>query len=107
MSGLTLPFVKFAQLVNCPPGSGSCEGDTNLPQVDANALTLQNVLQILFGVVAAMTVIFIIISAIKLSTSLGNPQAVKQLRGSIIYAAIGLAVVLLAEVLVTFLLGSL
>lgn len=81
--------------------------DLGLPQVDANTLTVQNILQIIFGVVAAITVIFIIISAIKLSTSLGDPQAVKRLRGSIIYAAIGLVVVLLAETIVTFVLGSL
>lgn len=105
MDFVIIGTVRFAQIVNCPPGTDDC--DTNLPQVDANAATLQNVLQILFGIVAAMTIIYIIISAIKLSTSLGDPQAVKRLRGSLIYASIGLVIVLMAEAIVTFALGSL
>jgi hypothetical protein len=107
MQFATLKLMQFAQLTNCPPGSGNCKGDTNLPQIAADSNTLQVVLQLLFGILAAMAVIYIIIAAIKYSVSLGNPQATKTLRGTIIYAGVGLAVALLAEFIVTFTLGNL
>ena len=104
---MELKLFQLAQLVNCPPGTSGCKGDTNLPQVAANSDTLQIVLQLLFGILAAMAVIYIIIAAIKYSVSLGNPQATKQLRGTIIYAGVGLVVALMAEAIVTFTLGNL
>jgi hypothetical protein len=101
--------LKFAQAVsNCSPGDPGCTtGQTNLPQVAASSDTLKLVLQLVFGIIGALTVIFIIINALRYSTSLGDPQANAKIRNSLIYAAVGLAVVVSAEVIVTFVLGRL
>lgn len=90
----------------CPTNSQVDGLDTGLPTTCANSDAVKNILQIVFGVIAVMTVIFIIISAIRYSTSIGNPQATERLRNSIIYAAIGLIVVVSAELIVTFVLGK-
>ena len=102
---LQLYLMRFAQIVNCPAGATNCNGDTNLPQVAANNDTLRIVLSFVFGIIAALTVIYIIINALRYSTSLGDPQANARLRNSIIYAAVGLVVALSAEVIVQFTLG--
>ncbi len=100
--------LKLAQVSNCAPGN-SCDpnSQTNFPEVTASADTIKTGLQIFFGIIAAVTVIYIIINAIRYATSLGDPKANEQLRNSIIYAAIGLSVVLSAEAVVTFVLGRL
>lgn len=91
----------------CPPNSQVDGFDTGLPTTCASSDTVKIVLQIVFGVIAVMAIIFIIISAIRYSSSIGNPQATEKLRNSIIYAAIGLVVALSAEAIVTFTLGRL
>lgn len=78
------------------------------PNVPADDSSVQKILELALGVIASVTVIFIIINAIRYSTSLGgDPKANEKIRNSIIYAAIGLAVVLGAEVIVMFVLGRL
>lgn len=89
----------------CPTNSQVDGFDTGLPTTCADSNAVKTVLQIVFGVIAVTTVIFIIIYAIRYQTSIGNPQATEKLRNSIIYAAIGLAVALSAEAIVTFMLG--
>jgi hypothetical protein len=88
----------------CPTGATASGYNTNLPAVCASSDTIRPVLQIFFGVIAVMTVIYIIIAAIRYATALGDPQATARLRDTIIFASIGLAVVLSAEAIVTFLL---
>lgn len=77
------------------------------PQIDANATSFQNILSIVLGVVAAITVIFLIINALRYMTSVGDPQANARLRNSIIYGLIGLAVVITAEFIVNFVISRL
>lgn len=91
-------FTQFSQLVD----------SSKLPHINVdNSDFLRSVLQIALGVIAALAVIYIIISAIRYSVSVGDPQATAKLRGSLIYAGVGLAVVVGAEAIVTFALGKL
>ncbi len=77
------------------------------PTVSADDQSVTKIVSLALGVIAAVTVIFIIISALRYTTSLGDPQATARARNSIIYASIGLAVVVSAEVIVAFVLGHL
>ncbi len=81
--------------------------DNPFPNVHADNASLQKILGLVFGTIAAVTVIFIIINAIRYSTSLGDPQANARIRNSIIYASIGLVIVLGAEAIVTLAIGRL
>ena len=80
---------------------------TGLPQAHANSGQLQNILQIVFAVLAALAVLFIVVAGLRFITAQGNPQEVSKARSTIIYALIGLLVALLAEALVAFTLGKL
>lgn len=84
--------------------SQSCE--TGLPLLSPEA-GVDTVLQIAFGVIAAIAVIIILIAAINFATSEGDPQKAAKARGTIIFAAVGLMVALLAEAIVVFVIGNL
>lgn len=96
----------FAQLQNCPEGSGSgC--DTTLPTVAAGSDTFQTILQLFFGVFGAVAVLIFVWAGFKFIISAGDPQAISKARNMMIYAAVGIAVVLTAEIIVTYVLGNL
>ena len=89
----------FAQIQNCPTGSGAnCL--TTIPNIEANQSALSTFLGLLFGVLAAISVIIIVIQGIKFSTSQGDPQKATDARRAIIYAIVGLVVSLSAEAVV-------
>lgn len=77
-----------------------------LPVVDFNK-TLSNVLTIVFGIITLLSVIFIVIGGFKYVTSVGSPDGIQKAKNTILYALIGLAVGLLANVIVGIVLGRL
>lgn len=81
--------------------------DTGLPSVAANNDNMQVAFQIVFGVLAAIAIIIIIVSSLRLASSQGNPQEATKARQGIVYAAVGLIVALSAEIIVTYVLGAL
>jgi len=94
-------------------GAGLCETtktkvtcETGLPVVGAGGAQLQQILQIVFGVLAALAVLFIIIGGLRYITSQGNPQETAKARDTIIYALIGLVVAVLAQVIVLYVLDK-
>ena len=78
------------------------EGDVNIPKGSATNNTVTDGMQIVFGIAAAVAVLIIAISALRIVISRGNSQDVSKARDAIIYAAIGLAVSMLAFTIVTF-----
>ena len=86
------------QLTNILPGS-------NIPQVKANQSEIQVLLQLFFGVVGALALLFIIIGGFRYIISGGDPQAAAAGKKTIIYAAIGLVVAISGEAIVTWALG--
>lgn len=88
-------------------GSNGC----GLPQAGGpngvGSSQVHDVLQIVFAVLAALAVLFIVIGGLRMVTSQGNPQETGKARATIIYAVVGLVVALLAEALVAFVLGKL
>jgi hypothetical protein len=65
------------------------------------------IVRIISLIIGFLAVLFLIIQAIKMSASGGDPQAVASARSGIIYALIGLVVAALAQVLVDFVLTKL
>jgi hypothetical protein len=101
-------LLQFAAGViqNCDPNkSGSLNCQTTLPVIGATSDNVKVALQLIFGVIALLTVIYIIIAAIRYQISLGNPEATAKLRNTIIFAAVGLVITLAAEAIVTFTIG--
>lgn len=89
----------------CSSDGAGC--DTGLPQVSAGTPELQQILQIVFGISAALAVLFVVIGALRFVVSDGDPQDTARARNTIIYALIGLLIALAAEAIVSFALNKL
>lgn len=106
-------YIKIFQLINfisdttakssCP-GSGAQLGtcDTGLPMVGASNNELQTITQIAFGILAALSVLFIVIGGFRFVVSEGNPENISKARETILYSVIGLTISLIAEGIVSF-----
>ena len=68
--------------------------------------TVENILYIVFGVLGGLSVIVIIWAGLKYTMSAGDPSKTSEAKNQILYAAIGIAVALLAGVIVRFAAGS-
>ena len=81
MITLTNIATRFAQIKNCTidqaKNDPTCQ--TTLPTISANTASVQKILGIAFAVIGAMTVIFIIITAIRFVLSEGrNPRLLRE-----------------------------
>lgn len=77
-----------------------------LPEVSANGGEFNTILQLVFGIAGALAVLFIVISGFRYIISSGEPQAMTKAKNGIIYSVMGLAICILAEVIVTFVVGQ-
>jgi hypothetical protein len=78
------------------------EEQVNVPKTTLNESSASTGLQIFFGIAAAVAVLVIAVSALKMTISRGNADEVKKARDAILYASIGLAITLSGFVIVTF-----
>lgn len=85
-----------SQQAVCDSLGGCAEGGSSISGVLATAL---NILSLVAGTIA---VIMIIIAGIKFTTSQGDAGKVSGARNSVIYAIVGIIVVLLSQVIVQF-----
>jgi uncharacterized membrane protein YidH (DUF202 family) len=86
--------------------NGYCNG-TGLPTVNASANELQTALQIAFAILAAISVLFVIIGGLRYTLSQGNSQRMQEAKNTIIYAVVGLVIAISAEAIVSFALSYL
>lgn len=96
----------FAQIKNCDQGTQSNNCVTTLPHVAANENQLQNILSVIFGVFAAIAIITIMIAAVNFASAGSDTEKVARSKRAIIYALIGLAIAISAEVIVLTVLGK-
>lgn len=97
---------RFAVDVNgCE--EGVCDVGPTLPKVAANSNQVANILQLVFLAIGILAMVYIIIAGVRLITSFGeDPEALKKVRQSIIYAAVGLAVCLSAELIISLVINK-
>lgn len=72
------------------------------PQVGAGTGTIQTVLNIVFGTVGAIALLVVIVGALQYIISNGDPQTTSRAKDTIIYAVVGLAIVIMAAAIVNF-----
>lgn len=108
--GISRFYTLSTTTANCRAfGSSNAACDTGLPDVGGGNVTnteVQQVLVIVFGVIAALAVLMIVISGFRFIIAQGNPQETVKARNTIIYALIGLVVSLFAEAIVATVLGK-
>lgn len=101
------------------PTAGNCAGssvnlqvdnscqNTGLPVVSGGSGELQLILQVAFAILGAVAVLFVVIGGLRYAISDGDPEDMSKAKNTIIYAIVGLVIVLFAEAIVTFALGFL
>ena len=91
---MMLTLIHFAAILE--------ESSLNIPKADATTDRVQLGLQIFFGIAAAVALLIIAISALRMVIARGNSQDIVKARDAIVYASIGLAVTFTAFSIVTF-----
>lgn len=93
----------------CDPASTGTiqDGCTGLPRVAAGSQQLNQLITIGMAVVGAVAVLALVVAALHFVTSQGEPQEVAKARSTLIYVAVGVAIIVTAEAIVAFLLGYL
>ncbi len=79
---------------------------THLPTTSTSG-ALGIVLNIVFGTLTGLSVIIVVVGGIQFMASGGNPEQTNKAKNTILYAVIGLAVALTAEILINFVLNKL
>lgn len=78
----------------------------NLPKPQTGQAQVDSIVKAVLGICGAIAVIFIVLGAIRYGTSQGDPSATRQAKETIIYALVGLVVVVMAFGLVQFVLNK-
>ena len=73
---------------------------TGLPQVSADQDSLNKILAIFFGIVAALAILSIMIAAFNFVTSNGDAEKISRSKKTIVLALIGLLIAMSAEAIV-------
>lgn len=97
------PIHIVAALSKVCGNSGSC----GLPTAQANHTAIQNVLNIVFGLAGALSLLMITLSGFRYITSAGNPEKSNKAREGLIYSLVGLAICLSALAIVNFVVNRL
>lgn len=82
------------------------EGELKVPKTAIKQSSVQNVLSLVFGVIAGIAVLVITIAGLYFVLSRGNPEKSTRARNAIIYASIGLLVSVLASAIVRFVIDA-
>lgn len=99
----------FAATANCPDaltGGDPSVCNTGLPSTAATNTQLNQLLSVVFGILGVVAVIFLVIGGIQFMTSGGNSEQTNKAKNTILYALIGLAIAVSAELLVAFVLNK-
>lgn len=90
-------FTRIAAVL--PPAN-----DLGIPESDPN-IVLQNGLNIAYFVAGLAAVLVIVIAGFTLTASGGDPATVTKAKNSVLFAVIGLVVIIMAAVITQFLIG--
>lgn len=82
--------------------SGATDTNLLLPSVEITKGTLNTGLNIAFQIAGGLAVIFVIWGGLTYARSNGDPAAIKQAKEMIIYALVGLVVVIFAQAIIKF-----
>lgn len=116
VSTIGVTFVPAVSAVNVFPVCNGAAADTSVCQDNAAQAkaggnpvikALRVTISIMSFVIGLTAVIMLIIGAISMSTSGGDPQKVANARNTILYALIGVVVAVIAQTIVAFVLNKL
>ena len=83
---------------------GGTVGASGLPEIAANQSLIQTILDIVFSIIGAISLLMIVLSGFKYVTSGGNSEKASNAKNTLLYSLIGLAISVFAFVIVNFIL---
>jgi Type IV secretion system pilin len=89
--------LSYLALVDAPPGIFTQSADSG---------TLKNIFNVVLALAGAVAVASIVWLGVKLIVSQGEPQEIKKAREGILYALIGLVIVMFAFTILNFVIGK-
>lgn len=89
---------SIASLLNKPP---------SLPTTSANGTTVNTIFNIIFVILGALAILFVVLAGTRYTLSGGDPEKVQTAKNELKNALIGLLIVSLAAVIVKFIIGIL
>lgn len=95
--GATALVAFIGNVVHPEAGTG-----VGVPHTEANQLVINRVLNAVFIIFGALTVLFIVLAGFRMVTSGDNPTKVAESRRQILYAVLGLVVIATADAIVNF-----
>lgn len=99
---IAITFVTFlASTLGGTNGGQGAHLDLRLLPDLTGTNVIQTLLNLAFGVIGAVSVLIMVIGGVKYVTSQGDPQATARAKSTIIYALIGLVVVIVAQSIVS------
>jgi hypothetical protein len=81
--------------------------DVGLPEVAADQSSVQEIIAIVLGVAVAISILIIVIAGFNITTGGGDPDKIARGKKTIIFALVGLAISVSAEVIVLTVLNRL
>lgn len=103
---LSMLLERFAATCAGPKIEGQ-QYCTGLPVPAASTSNVNNIVHLVVGVLAVVAVLIIVISALNIVTAGGDSSKVAKARSAIIYALVGLIIVVSADIIVTVVIGKL
>lgn len=79
----------------------------DVPQTNLGSNSFETIMQIVFGLAAAVAIVVLLLASLKYVTSRGDPAATAKAKNAIIYAIIGLVVAASAFAIVSFVVKNL
>lgn len=79
----------------------------NIPRVNVNSVAVGQILTATFTLIGGLSVLFLLIGAVRYVTSNGDQGQITQAKNTILYAVVGIVVSLSAFTIVQFVIGQL
>jgi hypothetical protein len=78
----------------------------SLPNVTANQGRIDDIMNVVFSLLGSIAVLIIVLAGLKYITSKGEPQEMAQAKNALLYALVGLAIVIMSYSIVAFVLSN-
>ena len=79
----------------------------DLPRTKANEAAIVDIKNIVLGIVGALALLMIVVSGLRYITASGDPQQASKAKDGLIFALIGLLLVIIADAIVSFVVNRL
>ena len=79
----------------------------NLPQTSTGEAKVDIILRVVLGIIGGLALLMLVVSGFRYILSAGDPEKIAKAKNGIIYALVGLAIAIIAQAIVAFVVNRL